>query len=128
MLCRHVPSPGAFCWLDLAATDAAAAVAFYEQAFGWTFREQAANGGRFLRWSAPGGQAGSLYQLGRRQREGGVPSHWTPYLHVDDADDAVRRVAGCGGQTRVAPFEVDGTARIALIEDAAGALLGRAFA
>ena len=38
---------GRFCWVDLAATDAERAKAFYGRLFGWAFREQSANGGRF---------------------------------------------------------------------------------
>ena len=41
----HDTPPGRFCWLDLAATDAARALAFYRDAFGWTGHEERANGG-----------------------------------------------------------------------------------
>lgn len=120
-------APGTFCWLDLAARDAALAKRFYAGAFGWTFEEQRANGGVFTRCHA--GDAGgrgvaSLYQIRRAELDRGVPSHWTPYIAVADADAAARRAAGLGGRLVVAPFEVNGIARIALIEDAVGALVG----
>jgi uncharacterized protein len=113
-----------FCWLDLAASDAELARHFYAQAFGWSFHEREANGGRFTLCRSGGRDVGSLYPLRRAQLAAGVPSHWTPYLRVDDADTAVDRVVASGGRRVVAPFEVDGTARIALVEDAVGALLG----
>ena len=116
--------PGSFCWLDLAARDVVRARAFYAAAFGWTFTDESANGGRFVRLHAGGRPAGSLYQLRSALVDAGVPSHWTPYVRVDDADAALRRSTRAGGHTLVAPFVVDGTARIALIEDAVGALLG----
>jgi predicted enzyme related to lactoylglutathione lyase len=115
---------GAFCWLDLAATDVARAKLFYAQAFGWAFSEQQANGGSFTRCLAGGRDVASLYQLSRVQMERGVPSHWTPYLRVASADAAARRIVALGGRLVVAPFDVQGTARIALIEDAVGALVG----
>lgn len=65
-----------------------------------------------------------MYPLNRAQREGGVPSHWTAYVRVDALDAAARRVRDGGGRVVVAPFAVDGVARIALIADPAGALLG----
>lgn len=115
---------GRFCWLDLAATDAARAQAFYRQMFGWTSREQAANGGSFTRLQLSGQDVGSLYQLTHAHRERGVPSHWTPYVRVDDIDDAARRAVDHGGTVLVRPFVVSGIARIALISDAIGAHVG----
>ena len=38
-----------FCWHDLAAADAAAALRFYEVVFGWSAAVQRANGGSFFR-------------------------------------------------------------------------------
>ena len=106
--------PGAFCWLDLAATDEGRARGFYAEAFGWTFAEQRANGGRYTRCLVGGRSLGSLYPLRRSDVDRGVPSHWTPYLRVDSVDVAARRVASCGGRILVAPFDVEATARIAL--------------
>lgn len=116
--------PGAFCWLDLAATDEGRARGFYAEAFGWTFAEQRANGGRYTRCLVGDRAIGSLYPLRRSDVDRGVPSHWTPYLRVDSVDAAARRVASCGGRILVAPFDVEATARIALAEDAVGALIG----
>ena len=115
---------GRFCWVDLAATDAARAKAFYSQLFGWTSREQPANGGSFTRMRLSGQDVGSLYQLSRDHLDRGVPSHWTPYIRVDDAGDAARRAATFGGKVIVRPFEVSGVARIALIQDSVGAHVG----
>lgn len=116
--------PGSFCWLDLAARDVTRAREFYGAAFGWTFTDESANGGWFTRLHAAGRPAGSLYQLRAALVNAGVPSHWTPYIRVDDADAALHRTTQCGGHTLVAPFIVEGSARIALLEDAVGALIG----
>lgn len=120
----YPPRPGAFCWLDLAARDAGRARSFYAQAFGWTFRDQSALGGHFTRAQLGGHDVASLYQLKQAQIEHGVPSHWTPYVGVAQVEAAVQRVGACGGRVIVAPFDVPGVARIALIEDAVGALVG----
>lgn len=115
---------GGFCWVDLAATDAGRARAFYAEAFGWASVEQPANGGRFVRLQADGRDVGSLYALRPAQVAQGVPSHWTPYIRVDDAERAAARACAAGGAVIVQPFVVDGVARIALIHDAVGALVG----
>jgi predicted enzyme related to lactoylglutathione lyase len=43
---------------------------------------------------------------------------------VESVRAAAGRVTACGARLVVAPFDVAGIARIALIEDAVGALLG----
>jgi uncharacterized protein len=116
--------PGQFCWVDLAASDTDAAKAFYGQLFGWVSSEQAANGGSFTRLRQSGEDVGSVYQLSGRHLENGVPSHWTPYLRVDDVDVVVQRAVALGGEVIVSPFVVENTARIALILDCVGAQVG----
>ena len=115
---------GRFCWVDLAATDAARAKAFYEHVFGWTARKHAANGGSFTRLRLADLDVGSVYQLQQVHIEEGVPSHWTPYIQVDNVDDAARRAIAHGGGVIVRAFDVSGIARIALIVDSVGARVG----
>ncbi len=117
-------APGEFCWLDLAASDAALAKRFYANAFGWSFHERSANGGSFTLCQVGEHVIASLYPMRRAQLAHGAPSHWTPYVRVDDVDDTARRTAEFAGRVVVAPFDVQGMARIALIEDAVGALVG----
>lgn len=116
--------PGRFCWLDLAATDAVSATRFYHRLFGWTSREQAANGGHFTRLQCSGQEVGSLYQLRRDRLCRGAASHWTPYVRVLDVGDTARRASEMGGTVIVQPFDVSGIARIAVIVDAVGAQVG----
>jgi predicted enzyme related to lactoylglutathione lyase len=118
------PATGRFCWVDLASSDAERASAFYRGLFGWTPRPEAALGGRFLRLQLGGTDVGSLYQLQRAQLERGVPSHWTPYVQVEDLQAAIRRVAPLGGEVLVRPLEIPGIARIAIVADPAGAHFG----
>ena len=115
---------GRFCWVDLAATDAARAIGFYAGLFGWTATPQAANGGSFVRLELEGRRFGSLYQLGRSALDAGVASHWTPYVRVDDVEAACEQAIALGGSVAVAPFAVDQVARIALIVDPVGASFG----
>lgn len=115
---------GRFCWMDLAATDAARAVKFYTELFGWSARSQAANGGSFVQISHGGRNIGSLYQIQQSMLKSGAVSHWTPYVRVDDAEAASRRAATLGGAVAVEPFTVNGIARIALIVDPVGGAFG----
>jgi hypothetical protein len=115
---------GQFCWVDLAATDADSAKAFYENLFGWTSHEQPANGGSFTRLRLFDQDVGSIYQLREALLEHGMPSHWTPYVRVDNVQDVIRRAESLGGTVVARPFVVSGIARIALIVDSVGALVG----
>lgn len=115
---------GRFCWVDLAATDADSAKVFYENLFGWTSHEQPANGGSFTRLRLLDQDVGSIYQLRDALLDHGMPSHWTPYVRVDNVQDAVRRATSFGGTVVARPFVVSGIARIALILDSVGALVG----
>lgn len=115
---------GSFCWVDLAASDAGAARHYYEQLFGWRSRDQKTNGGVFTRLSVDHHDVGSLYQLQRLHIEAGVPSHWTPYVRVADAEESVERAEALGGKVMVRPFTVPGLARIAVVLDPVGAHVG----
>lgn len=115
---------GRFCWLDLAATNADSAKTFYGQLFGWTSFEQPANGGSFTRLRLSNEDIGSVYQLREALLKNGMPSHWTPYVRVDNVANVVRQATGLGGKVVVQPFVITGIARIALILDSVGALIG----
>ncbi|MFY9757745.1 MAG: VOC family protein [Pseudolabrys sp.] len=115
---------GQFCWLDLAATNADRAKTFYRKLFGWTSHEQQANGGSFTRLRLSDQDVGSIYQLREALLDHGMSSHWTPYVRVNDVKDAVRQAALLGGTVVVHPFLVSGVARIVLILDSVGALVG----
>lgn len=116
--------PSRFCWVDLATVDAEEAGQFYRRMFGWQTKRQPANGGEFLLFTSEGKSIASLYQLDSRQVVGGVPSHWTPYVGVSNIDEVVTKTTAFGGDVIVEPFEVDGTARVSLIADPVGALVG----
>lgn len=115
---------GEFCWVDLAASDTAAAQAFYERMFGWRPLEQPVGAGRFTRLQLAGRDVGSMYQLSAAHRAHGVPSHWTAYVRVADVASASRRAIACGGRIVIEPLDIGPLARIALVMDPVGATLG----
>jgi uncharacterized protein len=121
---QNSPPPGGFIWHDLAAADTAAALDFYRAVFGWTAITEHANGGQFIRLQSDGHDVGSMYALSHTARMHGVPSHWTSYVRVESIDAATRRVEEAGGVALVRPFEVNGVARIALVADTLGSIMG----
>jgi len=115
---------GKFIWHDLAATDTVAAIDFYRAVFGWTAVAENANGGQFIRLQHEGQDIGSMYSLSQRERQYSVPSHWTPYISVENSGLTVSQVKAAGGAILVEPFVVGSTARIALITDNIGSVMG----
>jgi predicted enzyme related to lactoylglutathione lyase len=112
------------CWADLATVDQGAAKLFYCQLFGWTAQDRRAGKGHFSTFSSRETPFASLYQLSHKQIEHGVPSHWTPYVSVTNLDVAASMAASLGGQVVIPPHDSGGLARISLIADPTGALIG----
>jgi hypothetical protein len=83
-----------------------------------------ANGGSFIRLQSSSHDIGSVYQLRRGLLDKGIASHWTPYILVNNVEDAASRAALLGGTVVFDPFVVSGVARIALILDSVGAVVG----
>ena len=50
-------------------------------------------------------------------QEPGIPPHWNVYFNVDDADRAAARASELGGRQVVAPFDVPGIGRMAVLTD-----------
>ncbi len=54
----------------------------------------------------------------------GAPTHWVAYIHVDNVDAAVDKVAEAGGTVLQPCFDVPGVGRIAMIQDPTGGVVG----
>ena len=112
---------GCFCWNELMTTDVDKALAFYRALGGFATR------------ALPMGEGGAYHILESdgRGRAGlmkvpmeGIPSHWTPYVQVDDVDTVVARGTKLGADVKVPPTDIPGTGRFALFLDPQGAPLG----
>lgn len=113
-------SSGDFCWNELLTTDIASARAFYQSVFGWSAVEQFAEGkGEF-----------TLMRSGEHEVAGLMPmssdsAHsptWLTYLYAEDLDDRVRRAERNAAQVAIAPREIPGVDRFAVLVDPVGAV------
>jgi hypothetical protein len=91
---------------------------FYGGLLGWTWFDvpSAAGGYSLLR-------AGGKDVAGLHRSEQGDPS-WLSYLAVDGTDRVAARAVELGGRQLVAPFDVPGVGRMALVQDPARARFG----
>jgi predicted enzyme related to lactoylglutathione lyase len=55
---------------------------------------------------------------------GEVPSSWTVYFNVDDVDAASKKAVGLGAKELVAPADIPGGGRFAILADPQGATFG----
>jgi predicted enzyme related to lactoylglutathione lyase len=106
---------------EIIAKDQAAALAFYSQVFGWSYRE---GSGGFAYVQFPVEARPLLGGIGQAKSAvpGFEPSHHF-YLLVDDLDATIDRAVAAGGTEYVSPTSVDGY-RFAMIRDPEGNPVG----
>lgn len=110
--------PGTFSWVELSTPEADDAKRFYRELFGWQTEAASATA------TQDGAAVAAISEQPERQRSAGVPPHWLSYVTVASADEVAARVDGLGGSLHAGPFEVADTARVAIVTDPTGAILG----
>jgi hypothetical protein len=115
-------APGTFCWADLGTHDAGDAKRFYTALFGWTAEDRPMGPGAFYTMLTHQGRAvAALYP--QDPTSGAGAPHWLNYISVDSASDAARRTRELGGTVVVETFDVLDVGRMALVQDATGAVV-----
>ena len=115
---------GNFCWFELGTTDQAGAKAFYGSLFGWQFDEHPLPpemGGVYCMFTVGGKEVGACYQLGPQMP--GVPTHWMPYVAVDNVDATAAKITELGGEAVCPPMDVMNHGRMVTFKDPTGAML-----
>ena len=117
--CQGPPPLGKFCWNELVTGDLASAAKFYSGVFGW--QTAAFPGGGPVPYT--------LFKNDEKDVGGmlamqGCPSHWLPYVLIEDVDAAVKKAAALGGKVAVEPKDIPTVGRIAVLQDPQGAAVG----
>jgi predicted enzyme related to lactoylglutathione lyase len=117
------PPHGTVSWTELITRDVEAAKTFYTATLGWTFDDMSSPEGAYF-----------IAKYGEETLCGIVPmedgtdaeatSHWFTYIEVDAVDQRLATIARAGGQVLREPFDMPGVGRIAIVEDATGAVMG----
>jgi predicted enzyme related to lactoylglutathione lyase len=113
------PTTGRFVWHELHTSDRTKALKFYTQLLGWDTKDVA---------MGPGEPYGLCMQNGKdfagitKSKAGpNVPSHWLPYIAVEDVDKASAKVKELGGKVINAPMDIPNVGRFAVVADPQGA-------
>jgi hypothetical protein len=112
-------APGSLVWNELTTTDAVVASAFLQEVFGYTV--EPTNIGReepYRMLEVDGRPVAGVLQMAGEW--GDVPSHWTTYFAVADADAACARVVELGGVVSHGPTDTS-YGRVAGVRDTTGA-------
>jgi predicted enzyme related to lactoylglutathione lyase len=117
------PSPGSFCWTEIATTDAAKSKEFFKNVFGWEFSESNAGGMEYNEFSIGGGYpAGGLYEINAEWFGGNPPPpHFMTYIAVENVDENAKLAAELGGKLHKT-VDIPNVGRMAIIEDPTGAM------
>jgi predicted enzyme related to lactoylglutathione lyase len=66
---------------------------------------------------------GGIFEMKGAEFEG-MPSHWLPYIAVDDVDARIAEAAKLGAKIKRGPWDIPGVGRVAIVQDPTGALAG----
>ena len=114
--------PGTFCWFDLASADPEAAKAFYRAVFGWEAHDLPVGPDMTYSMLRLGGRdVGALYGMPPNMKAQGIPSHWSVYVSVENADDVVTKARSLGAGVFCEATDLPGAGRMAILTDPQGA-------
>lgn len=113
---------GVPCWVDTEQRDPEAAAAFYSGLFGWTTADRTPAGSPqpYFVGQIDGGDVAGITSLTAEAPNGPA---WNTYVAVASADDAAQRARDAGGSVVMAPFDVGGAGRMAVLADREGAVI-----
>jgi predicted enzyme related to lactoylglutathione lyase len=118
-----VDEPGAPCWYELMTRDAEKARSFYTGLFGWTVKVSpipTSAGVPYFEFLNGGAMACGMMEM-KGPAWGDLPSHWMPYVAVEDADAVAKRCGELGGRTVHGPADIPGVGRFAVLAAPDGA-------
>jgi predicted enzyme related to lactoylglutathione lyase len=115
------PEVGEASWLELMTTDAAAAMEFYKELFGWQLAEAIDIGpmGKYYEFKRGERMIGGMMNKPKEMAQ--APPHWAIYFRVAEINAAAERVKTNSGKIMNGPMEVPGGDWILTAMDPQGA-------
>ncbi|AMW33948.1 VOC family protein [Haematospirillum jordaniae] len=112
-------------WTELITADVKAARDFYGSVFNWSFSEIPTPDGHYwLAFDADDTPVCGFCQAGTAGRPAEAGDLWLSYIAVPDVDLCMAMARQSGGSIAIGPFDMPGVGCLAILKDAAGALLG----
>jgi predicted enzyme related to lactoylglutathione lyase len=118
------PTPeGVFVWDELATNDVDGAQRFYEAVFGWSTSEMGPEYGGYRIFKRAETDETGVAGVMAVQDES-TPTHWQPYVAVDDPDATTAKAKELGGSALMEPTDVPNVGRLGVLADPQGATFG----
>ena len=116
----NVPAPGSICWRELATRDLPASLEFYSKLFGWDLPQTKVTPMDYKEIQMDNVAYGGMMPMDENW-PAEVPSHWSTYIAVANADETIEKITANGGGVRVPAFDAPGVGRMAVVTDPTGA-------
>src|SRR5579884_1097157 len=91
------PTTGRFVWHELHSSDRPKAAKFYKQLFGWEMKDVPMGPGEPYTLCQRDGK--DFAGITKSMAPPNVPSHWLPYIGVDNVDASAAKIKELGGKT-----------------------------
>lgn len=113
------PTPGTFCWHELATGFPEKAIPFYKALAGWAFHE-CPQDNRYIEFEVAGRRIGGI----RRLESGDpTPAHWSQYIATADIRATCARVVEHGGTVLAGPSQCGDIGWFATVKDTTDAVV-----
>ncbi|WP_311213533.1 MULTISPECIES: VOC family protein [unclassified Arthrobacter] len=125
MTARKHYASGEPCWADLQTRDVAAAKDFYQQVFGWNFKDLPTPDGRSYAQAFVKDQlVAVIAPQNPMQEAAGTHGQWNIYIAATDTDEIADDAVHAGGKLLFGPEAVADTGVLAFIEPPGGGTTG----
>jgi predicted enzyme related to lactoylglutathione lyase len=123
---------GTVWWVELIAANDVKSAAHYNSVLGWTSKRDALSDGEkpaqpdepaYTLFMANGNEVAGAYRANPSDPVKDRPM-WIVYFQVDNVDKAISRAVSQGGRLLLSPYDVPGSARMALLADIDGIPFG----
>ncbi|MEM6516968.1 MAG: VOC family protein [Bacteroidota bacterium] len=115
---------GTIYWSELITHDVDAARNYFEKVAGWTFTTVQMPEGPYQMGSIGGNNFTGIMDIKLHPEMKDMETFWLTSITVDDVDATVAQTRELGGKIIREPFEVPGMARIAIVSDPSGGIVG----
>jgi hypothetical protein len=112
---------GAFSWMELMTSDAAAACEFYGKLFGWKFETMDMGSGPYHVLKVGDTSLGGVMKT--PPQAGPMPPMWGGYVTVTNADQTAEECKKLGGKVLAPPMDIPTVGRFAVLQDPQGAVI-----
>lgn len=112
---------GRFIWYELMTADMVAARDFYATVMGWGIEDASTRDMAYALFKAGRTSVAGLLSLSEDAKTLGAKPDWLGFVGVDDVEAIAERAKELGGAIHVAPVEIAGLGRFALLADPQGA-------